>query len=297
MVNGGDHFLVRFEDRMLWIQIMERGNNYFVFNFKGLELQETSCHTLEALHLDTLLDIAFDRIADDKQSPHTVNPYIKNLLTPLCYLDILTYSDAKSCLTGIIDNPDTLDLISRNFIKTFLWLVMDFTVKKNSKLKTRDLPIYNMKVESPENLGDEIRAKSNDVTINEDDFENLALDSDNESVDIEYLNAELFYDKTPKGSKIHRGSDSGHPISLVSERSWTSESDPLEVNVNLKRKSPLPPIRMSDRSDGLALSPFSQELFEIKNPKGVESTVLGGFTTVCQQKTNVTLPGKLLTYE
>lgn len=74
----GDMFLLRQEDRVLWVQVkssntiislpflcfippsvfglllsipcqvLEAGNGYQVVSVKGLELQETSCHSLEA---------------------------------------------------------------------------------------------------------------------------------------------------------------------------------------------------------------------------------------------------------
>ena len=34
-----------------WIQVMEKGNGFFSYGLKGMELQETSCHSLEATRL------------------------------------------------------------------------------------------------------------------------------------------------------------------------------------------------------------------------------------------------------
>jgi len=45
---AGNYLLARHEDRLAYIQIMEKGNGYMVYSAKGLELQETSCHSLEA---------------------------------------------------------------------------------------------------------------------------------------------------------------------------------------------------------------------------------------------------------
>lgn len=45
---AGNFLLARHEDRLVYIQIMEKGNGYMIYNAKGLELQETSCHSLEA---------------------------------------------------------------------------------------------------------------------------------------------------------------------------------------------------------------------------------------------------------
>ena len=61
-VTPGAMYLLRQEDRIFWVQVfhllphlyltfrkvVEAGNGYHVVSVKGLELQETSCHSLEA---------------------------------------------------------------------------------------------------------------------------------------------------------------------------------------------------------------------------------------------------------
>ena len=61
-LSPGSTFLLRYEDRLMWVQVvlhkkkqrktgkqvLEAGNNYHIVSVKGLELQETSCHSLEA---------------------------------------------------------------------------------------------------------------------------------------------------------------------------------------------------------------------------------------------------------
>ena len=62
-LSPGSIFLLRYEDRLMWVQVvlhkkkskeklakqvLEAGNNYHIVSVKGLELQETSCHSLEA---------------------------------------------------------------------------------------------------------------------------------------------------------------------------------------------------------------------------------------------------------
>ena len=44
----GNHYLMRYQDRMVWVNVLERGAAYCTVSVKGLELQETSCHTAEA---------------------------------------------------------------------------------------------------------------------------------------------------------------------------------------------------------------------------------------------------------
>ena len=50
-LSPGSIFLLRHEDKLMWVQVLEAGNNYHIVSVKGLELQETSCHSLEATRL------------------------------------------------------------------------------------------------------------------------------------------------------------------------------------------------------------------------------------------------------
>ncbi|PNJ70610.1 PCNX4 isoform 12, partial [Pongo abelii] len=57
----GSHYLGRFQDRLIWIMILECGYTYCCINIKGLELQETSCHTAEARRVDEVFEDAFEQ--------------------------------------------------------------------------------------------------------------------------------------------------------------------------------------------------------------------------------------------
>jgi hypothetical protein len=57
---AGNFLLVRHEDRLAYIQIMEKGNGYMIYSAKGLELQETSCHSLEATRFKSLENTILD---------------------------------------------------------------------------------------------------------------------------------------------------------------------------------------------------------------------------------------------
>jgi hypothetical protein len=52
---AGNFLLARHEDRLVYVQIMEKGNGFMIYSAKGLELQETSCHSLEATRYYTYL--------------------------------------------------------------------------------------------------------------------------------------------------------------------------------------------------------------------------------------------------
>ena len=127
-VSVGEHFLARFQDRLVWIVIAERGFMHTNIIVKGLELAETSCHTVEAGRIDDL----FECISGDVPQPF-FNPYPGHCLLPCDLMELNAYSDAKNVLTGVIDNPDNLNQISKNFMKTLTWVLLRF-----SKLR-RDL--------------------------------------------------------------------------------------------------------------------------------------------------------------
>ncbi|EDQ90959.1 uncharacterized protein MONBRDRAFT_36307 [Monosiga brevicollis MX1] len=52
----GEVLLLRFENRMMMVHLLEAGLFHAVFLVQGLELTETSCHTTEATHLEEVLD-------------------------------------------------------------------------------------------------------------------------------------------------------------------------------------------------------------------------------------------------
>ena len=115
----GEHFLFRYQDRFAWICITERGLGYVTVYIKGLELQETSCHTAEATQVDELFENAFER-------KHWLNTHPLNTLHPKDKIFIKTYSDARNVLTGIIDHPDNLNRLPGYFLKSLAWVVMHY---------------------------------------------------------------------------------------------------------------------------------------------------------------------------
>ena len=121
-VSPGEHFLARFQDRLVWIVIVERGFMYTNVIVKGLELAETSCHTVEAARIDDL----FESILGDVRRP-LFNPHPAHCLLPCDVMELDTYSDARNVLTGIIDRPDNLGQLSMNFIKTLTWVLLRFS--------------------------------------------------------------------------------------------------------------------------------------------------------------------------
>ncbi|KAL3873202.1 hypothetical protein ACJMK2_036347 [Sinanodonta woodiana] len=120
--NPGNHYLARFQDRLVWIQILERGAGYCCVSIKGLELQETSCHTAEAARIDEIFEAAFER--DGGFPLGSLNPYPLHTLTSVDAAYLKTYSDAKNVLTGIIDNPNSVPVTMDAFLKSLVWILL-----------------------------------------------------------------------------------------------------------------------------------------------------------------------------
>ncbi|XP_020775389.2 pecanex-like protein 4 [Boleophthalmus pectinirostris] len=126
----GSHFLGRFQDRMVWIMILERGYGYCTVNIKGLELQETSCHTVEARRVDEVFETAFER-PEHLGLTQGFNLHWGNALTPCAALTVRVYSDARNVLSGIIDSHDNLRKLQNDFLKALVWLLLRYCVQKH----------------------------------------------------------------------------------------------------------------------------------------------------------------------
>ncbi|XP_026525962.1 pecanex-like protein 4 [Notechis scutatus] len=125
----GSHYLCRFQDRLIWILVLERGYTYCCLNIKGLELQETSCHTAEAHRVDDIFAMAFEHHEHNKM--FSLNPHFGNILTPCAALPVKLYSDARNTLSGIIDSPENRKQLKEDFIKVLLWMLIQYCYKKS----------------------------------------------------------------------------------------------------------------------------------------------------------------------
>ncbi|KAG7277328.1 hypothetical protein CRUP_005862 [Coryphaenoides rupestris] len=128
-LSPGSHFLGRFQDRMVWIMILERGYGYCTVNIKGLELQETSCHTVEARRVDEVFEGAFER-PERLGFTQGLNQHWGNALIPCATLPVRVYSDARNVLSGIIDSHDNLRKLQDDFMKALVFLLLRYCVEK-----------------------------------------------------------------------------------------------------------------------------------------------------------------------
>jgi hypothetical protein len=137
-------YLSRFQDRILWIQVLEASHAYMILNVKGLELQETSCHTVEAQYVDDTFDLAFENPTGAQANSASccskccvlkLNPRPFNCMRPRDILVFQGYSDAKSTLIGILDNPESLSLLVDFFPKIMHYFLVRFLI--DDSVRTR----------------------------------------------------------------------------------------------------------------------------------------------------------------
>ena len=121
-VSAGDFYLLRYQDRIIIVTILEHGQQFVTLNMRGLEMQETSCHTIEATKIDDIFSSAYN--------PNSINSlgfwfncYPLNIVQPVDSVVVCTYSVAHSVLTGIIDQPSVLRKFSDNLLKCIVWVL------------------------------------------------------------------------------------------------------------------------------------------------------------------------------
>ncbi|NWH25520.1 PCX4 protein, partial [Grus americana] len=145
----GSHYLCRFQDRLMWILVLEKGFTYCGVNIKGLELQETSCHAAEAHRVDEVFEMAFENQEHTKiLSP---NRHFGHILTPCTVLPVRLYSDARNVLSGIIDSHENLKHLKDDFIKVLVWMLVQYCYNKSKMQESPGNADKNKKGLFPEN--------------------------------------------------------------------------------------------------------------------------------------------------
>lgn len=121
-IQPGEVFLARFQDRLTLIYVIESGYGYWSIVIQGLELQETSCHSIEATQIDNIIDSAYTR--SHRSLDYWFNQYLMNHFTLLDVNIVHVYSDARNTLSGIIDQPEYLTKFSFNLYKILIWTLL-----------------------------------------------------------------------------------------------------------------------------------------------------------------------------
>ena len=124
-MRGGEIFLLRRDALLLMVQVLERGCGWTQLLCKGLELQETSCHHVEAGTVEEIMDSALGDCTLSSAPPVLPwkNPFTLNTLEPLTKIPATVYSLADTQLTGIIDRTENADQLPRFFARALLWLL------------------------------------------------------------------------------------------------------------------------------------------------------------------------------
>jgi hypothetical protein len=145
------YFLSRFQDRIIWLQIMESSNSYYIINIKGLELQETSCHTRESQYIDDCFDLAFENTngaysnSSSSKKCCILNPSPLNCMKSCDLLIFNAYSDAKNNLVGILDNPETINQISLFYPKVLHYFLIKFLLNRKIKINSNEIDKNQLK--------------------------------------------------------------------------------------------------------------------------------------------------------
>lgn len=106
-VRGGEIFLLRRDALLVMVQVLERGCGWVQLLCKGLELQETSCHHVEAGTVEDIMDSGLGDCTLSSAAPALPwqNPWMMNTLEPLTKIPATVYSLADTQLTGSVPRP------------------------------------------------------------------------------------------------------------------------------------------------------------------------------------------------
>ncbi|XP_027558172.1 pecanex-like protein 4 isoform X2 [Neopelma chrysocephalum] len=176
----GSHYLCRFQDRLMWILVLEKGFTYCGVNIKGLELQETSCHAAEAHRVDEIFEMAFEH--QERTKILSPNPHFGHILTPCTVVPVRLYSDARNVLSGIIDSHENLKHLKDDFIKVLVWMLVQHCYKKSKMWESPGSANKNKQGSFPENqhsgAAGRSRAPREDDSFSVDTVEDWTDDSD-----------------------------------------------------------------------------------------------------------------------
>jgi len=112
-----------------FFQVVEKGNAFMTFKLKGLELQETASHSLEATRIDSIFEAAFEKRA-------LINRFSFHALTPLTQLEVLIYSESQQDLTDLMKNKKTFKVIAESFMESLVFLLVDVAKRYNRRQKS-----------------------------------------------------------------------------------------------------------------------------------------------------------------
>ncbi|GAB6027609.1 Pecanex-like protein 4 [Chamberlinius hualienensis] len=145
-VHPGEHYFLRFEDRMFWLSTVESGYGYLKVVLKGLELQHTSCHALEATEIDGMIDKAFEVELNHQSFNH--NPF--HVYTPKTVTFVETYVDTSNDMTEFFKSSSGKLDISRCFSKCLIWILLTKITDKSYSVENLVEEKFSSQNSSPE---------------------------------------------------------------------------------------------------------------------------------------------------
>lgn len=124
--------MLKNEKMIMLMQIIERGNDYIIYNVKGAELQEeTVCHAEENGYIGDVMKDVFEpteagrqaALARDEEArpPRlgVVDPKIAFSLAPMTTVNFSLYDDYKFSLGGIITDREFSQRVKKWFLHIF----------------------------------------------------------------------------------------------------------------------------------------------------------------------------------
>ncbi|XP_022650721.1 pecanex-like protein 4 isoform X1 [Varroa destructor] len=136
-LQAGSCILARHQNRLVLLRVIEAGYLFRCVEAKGLELQETSCHSLEAATVDQIIDECFLKV-----QVGCGNPYAMNSFRPRARTHVVTYSSARNVLNGVIDQPAFNEAMLNNFSRVLLWILLHQqarSIRENNNYSDADI--------------------------------------------------------------------------------------------------------------------------------------------------------------
>ena len=203
---------MRFQDRTVLAQLLERGYGYQTLSFLGLELQETSCHAVEVARLDEAIDLAYT--PNQSSLSHYCSPHLFNVFTPVDAYVAKVYSDARNSLSGIIDQPTYLAKFYDNFFKTLIYVTLQYCISDSEQLP--DIILETKETEAPINRGGREAIASGSTCAGSSVHVSSLLvgEGSQHSLDIESLRQAFLAPKTKGAASDRTDSVIGSPNSV-----------------------------------------------------------------------------------
>ncbi|XP_061168054.1 pecanex-like protein 4 [Saccostrea echinata] len=240
----GNHYLVRYQDRLVWIMILERGAGYCTVSIKGLELQETSCHTAEAARLDDIFEEAFPE--DFGYFP--VNHYPLHTLTLVDVEPIKTYSDARNVLTGIIDQPGSFDITMSSFIKSLVWVLLHHVNKL--KIKEREKNKDNVRKGTGSENNNNVSGRISKASIHHKDRAVIAMET---------------YAGRPSSSQQNKMNTSWGSLGSFTDSIFSEDEFTDRKKTNTKKQEPKKSISPAFGAPAKPVSKFDDDIEDLMN--------------------------------